>query len=564
MSKYLFILLTLLSFLVFVPQVAAFDATLPNNKFGIHLAQPDTVNLEKAAEMVNGTNGDWGYVTLVIQENDRDLGKWQSVFNELRKLHLVPIIRIATQPDGASWRRPTADDIDGWVNFLNSLLWVVKDRYIVLFNEPNHGSEWGGNVDPISYRDISLSFAKKLKEKNKDFFIMLAGFDSSAPSARPSYEDEELYLSQVFTGDTLKDWNDVLSGWSSHSYPNPGFIGSPYASGRGTVQNYRWELDLLSQYGIKKLPVFITETGWDGDRVSRIGVADHFRTAYESIWLPDSQVMAVTPFILDYQTEPFLKFSWKMQGSDEFYDQYYVIKDLEKTAGKPEMKDTGQLSYDLPRELVVNSSYQFRLDLKNSGQAYWDRQYNYHLDAEGLNEKTFFFSDIVDMYPSEEQEPQFILKTGSQPGKQSVKINLVKGAETILSGPVWNVDIVPLPSLKFNVSLYPRLRHRGNDFELQVFDESQKLVYKRKNVSVEHTAGAISEIQNIVLGRPYRVVILKPYYLPRQTFVTFKKGVNTAVFKRMLPLDFDLNGALTFHDFIALIQKPSLLTLLLP
>src|SRR6266487_3508427 len=205
-------LLAILLLSVFlVPQVAAYDASKPNNKFGIHLAQPDTETLKKAAELVN-TNGDWGYVTLVIQENDRDRGKWQNIFNELSKLHLIPIIRIATQPDGASWKRPSIDEIDGWVNFLNSLRWVVKDRYVVLFNEPNHGSEWGGEVDPVSFADITLSFAKKLKEKNKDFFIMLGGMDASAPSGRPSYEDEEVFLSQIFTGDTIKEWNQVLSG----------------------------------------------------------------------------------------------------------------------------------------------------------------------------------------------------------------------------------------------------------------------------------------------------------------------------------------------------------------
>ncbi len=556
--KYLIIVLFCL---FLVPQVSAFDQSKPNNKFGIHLAQPDTETLKKAAELVN-THGDWGYVTLVLQENDRDKGKWQNIFNELRKLHLIPIIRLATQPEGAAWRRPTQDDIDGWVNFLDSLNWVVKDRYIVLFNEPNHGAEWGGEVDPVNFREVTLALAKKLKEKNQDFFIMLAGMDASAPSARPSYEDEEVFLSQVFTGDTIKDWNEVLSGLASHSYPNPGFAGSPYGIGRGSIQNYRWELDLLSRYGVKKLPVFITETGWDGAKISRIGVANHFQTAYESIWLPDNDVVAVTPFVLDYQTEPFLHFSWRMQGSDDYYDQFYTVKDLAKQSGKPEIKESGSLAYELPKELVVNSSYQFKIDVTNTGQAFWDHQYDYHLDAD-LN-FAHFFSDISDINPFEDQELQFVVKTGSKPEKKTTQLYLMHGDDKILTGPEWSFEVVPLPSLDFNVSLYPRLKNKGTDFEIQVFDENQKLIYKRKNIAVEHTKGSITEVQNVVLNKPYRVVILKPYYLPRQTFVSFKKGANNASFERMYPLDFNLDGALTYKDLVTLIQNPQLFTLLLP
>ena len=175
-------------FMLLLPQITfALDTNLPNNKFGIHLAVPDREDLIKAAELVNSTGGKWGYVTLVIQENDRDKKKWQGVFDQMRKLKLIPIIRLATQPQGGNWETPSVDDIGGWVDFLQSLNWVVKDRYIILFNEPNHATEWGGVIDPEGYAKVSFEFAKRLKEKAKDYFIMLAGFDASAPSANPNY-----------------------------------------------------------------------------------------------------------------------------------------------------------------------------------------------------------------------------------------------------------------------------------------------------------------------------------------------------------------------------------------
>jgi hypothetical protein len=153
-------------------------AAQPNNIFGIHLAQPHPQEIRAASDLVNSNGGKWGYVTLVIQENDRNKDKWQNVFDELRELHLIPIIRLATQPEGENWRRPEPTDANDWADFLDSLNWVVKDRYIILFNEPNHGSEWGGEVDEKSYANVAFTFAKALKEKNSDFFIMLAGFDA--------------------------------------------------------------------------------------------------------------------------------------------------------------------------------------------------------------------------------------------------------------------------------------------------------------------------------------------------------------------------------------------------
>ena len=252
-------------------------AATPNNKFGIHLAQPNTEEFSKVKELVNSNGGDWGYVTLIIEEKDRNKDKWQGIFDQLRTLHLIPIIRLATSAEGENWRRPEAKDAQGWADFLDSLNWVVKNRYIILFNEPNHGSEWGGEVDEKSYAEISFEFAKKFKEKNPDFFIMLAGFDASAPSWRPGMEDEEVFLRRLSLD---KDSLQYLDGLASHSYPNPGFSGSPYAVGRGTVRTYEWELGLLKELGVtKKLPVFITETGWK--RGNENTVADYFQTAYD-------------------------------------------------------------------------------------------------------------------------------------------------------------------------------------------------------------------------------------------------------------------------------------------
>jgi hypothetical protein len=558
-----------LTVLVFLTAVQSFFASAvsaedhPNNKFGIHLAVPDSGQIEKAAALVNANGGDWGYITLIIQENDRDKNKWQDIFNKLRELHLIPIIRIATQPEGPVWRRPNKEDADGWAEFLNSLNWVVKDRYVILFNETNHGQEWGGSVDPAGYAEVSKVFAEKLKAKNSDFVVMLGGFDASAPAAAPDYADEGQYLKTVIDTIGRDNFNTLFSGWSSHSYPNPGFVGSPYGGGRGTVKTYEWELELLRSWGIKDLPVFITETGWEGNSLSRSTIANNFLIAYTNVWLPDDRVKAVTPFVLDYQAPPFLGFSWKQYGNDDYYPEYYAVQSMEKTAGEPEIHETGSIDYSLPQTFVVNSSYNYTITIKNNGQGIWSRKNGYVLVLENFD-SGFYFADMGTVKPFQNAKVQFFIKTAKDPGKKNVTISLYKGSKKILSSKPWNIELIPLPSLNFNVSLYPKLKHNGNDFEVQVFDSNEQLVFKKKNVSVEHTEGVVKDIKNITLNRKYRVVILKPYYLPRQTYVNFKREKNEAVFERMWPIDFNRDGKFSLIDIWTLLTHPSLFKLLLP
>jgi len=532
-----------------------------NNKFGIHLAQPHLEDLKKVAELVNSNGGDWGYVTLVIQENDRDSQKWQEIFDLLRKYHLIPIIRLATMPLGDNWKRPNSSDAYSWADFLDSLNWVVKNRYVVLFNEPNHATEWGGAVDPKDYAKVAFSFAKTLKERNPNFFVMLAGFDASAPHLPPKFYDEKLFLKDLI--DHQPEIFKFIDGWASHSYPNPAFSGSPYDFGRGTVRTYQWELNLLRQLGVEKeLPVFITETGWERKKLSEEQVAQNFKIAFEQVWLPDEKIVAVTPFVLDYQMEPFLGFSWKRKGDDGFYQQYYFVQSVAKTKGKPEQEEKGEIIFDLPKELVNKSTYQFKIRLKNQGQGYWDER-NYGLLVNDVKKTEFLIGNLGEISPNEEKEVNFYLKTKDE-GQEKIKFILQKNGKNILESKDWYFNILALPSLKIKTGLFPKLNDSGFDFELQIFDEKESLVFQKKNLLVKVGEGEVANVENIVFGKRYRLVLLKPYYLPRQNYLVFKKGKNRVSFKPMLPLDFNLDGKFSLRDILELIKKPKLLKLLFP
>lgn len=549
-------------FLLFPLSIRAQEQVI-NNKFGIHLAQPDDKDIERADELVNSNGGEWGYITLVIQQNDRDLNKWQSIFNKLREKRLIPIIRLATQPENSNWARPQDTEAKEWVFFLNELNWVVKNRYIILFNEPNHATEWGGEVDAVHFAKVNEAFAKELKNANRDYFIMMGGLDLSAPSSIPQYEDAGIFYETVINEIGYEDFNKLFDGLSSHSYPNPGFVGGPSDTGRKSVRGYEWELEKLASLGVKAMPVFITETGWNGSALSRETVAENFKIAYNTIWLPDDRVKAVTPFILNYQTEPFLQFSWIRPQSVGVYPEFELVKSLPKERGNPHIHQLGRFILDLPAEIVESSTYHFQIELENTGQAIWNQD-EYSLQLEGIPPTRYLISSMNSIKPFDTRIIDVYITTLDELGETETQFILYKGEKEVLRSRPWKFTVVPLPALDFEVSLFPKINQNIEDFEIQFFDEYEQLVFKVKGIDIKNGRGTITRVENIALGRTYRAVILKKYYLPRQAFVVFEEEDNSLKFERMLPFDFTGDGALRFDDISTAFTDYKKLRLLLP
>src|SRR5690349_16915411 len=103
----LFLLFTFPSPLFTQPALAVVDPlSVSNNKFGIHIISPTVDEVKPASELVNSTGGDWGYITVIIEDSERDHQKWQDFFDLLRQKHLIPLVRLATSPDGGNWKVP--------------------------------------------------------------------------------------------------------------------------------------------------------------------------------------------------------------------------------------------------------------------------------------------------------------------------------------------------------------------------------------------------------------------------------------------------------------------------
>lgn len=322
-------------FLLTIPLVsyaAENPLSVPNNKIGIHILFPS--ELLDAANLVNTNGGDWGYVTIPIQAGDRDLVKWQKFMDDCKSMHLIPLIRLATEGDYFNtkvWRKPNDADIVDFANFLNSLSWPTKNRYIIVFNEVNRGDEWGGAPDPKNYAEI-LSYAVTVfKSRSQDFFVISSGMDNASANASNAINQYDYYRAMEVA---VPGIFQQIDGFSSHSYPNPAFAQPPSSLTQMSIASFSFEKKLLEDLAQKPLPVVITETGWSKAAIpSEAVVASYYKRAFELVW-NDTSVLAVTPFLLRAGGPPFNIFSF-VREDGSFTDYYMEIKNLPKTKGQP-------------------------------------------------------------------------------------------------------------------------------------------------------------------------------------------------------------------------------------
>lgn len=325
--------LLFLFFVFLVPHALAAESPFahPNNKMGVHILFPS--ELEDAAKLVNSNGGDWGYVTIPIQATDKNVDKWQDFFNQCRKLHIIPIVRLATEGDyfnTSVWRKPTPLDVLDFANFLTDLNWPTKNRYIIVFNEVNRGDEWGGQPNASEYADI-LSYAVTVfKSKNPDFFIISAGLDNAAANSGTAM-DEYTYLTAM--NNAIPGIFNQIDGLGSHSYPNPAFSSPPWVTTYESIASFKFEKLLVGRYVSKDLPVFISETGWSSKGIADATIASYYQQAFSNTW-SDASIVAITPFILKAGAGPFEQFS--IEKADGTLSRISdMLKSLPKIKGAP-------------------------------------------------------------------------------------------------------------------------------------------------------------------------------------------------------------------------------------
>lgn len=519
--------------------------SVSNNRFGIHIIQATPGESSPAASLVN-TNGDWGYVTVLAESKDRKHDKWQEFFNDLRRRHLIPLVRLATEPDppAGGWKRPYEGEEVAWADFLDALNWPTKNRYIIIYNEPNHATEWGNQVDAKSYAETLDKTITALKSKNRDFFVLNGGFDASAPNQLPRYQDELSFIQQM--DEAVPGIFNKLDGWVSHSYPNPEFAGSPDAVGKGTVRTYLWEINQLNGLGVNRnLPIFITETGWkhaEGINIARgwpdaDTVAGYYRQAFEYAWSND-RIVAVTPFLLNYQEAPFDHFSFKkLTEEGKYYSMYQVIQDLPKILGKPIQEKKAELTKgEIYSSIVSGENYTIFLTFKNTGQSIWNDREEVKLAAlaggQDLGIMAVNLPEDQKIEPGKEYTFNLDLKA-PQSGTYEVSLNLFEGGKQFDSESVKFTTQIKSPViLKVMSALGWKSSFEGN-YVLKIKGASGN---SAQSISL-NKAGISSEIEARYLLPDYAFdfSLERPFYSPKTLHQKVYAGINTLDFGILNP-----------------------------
>lgn len=560
MSRIFFLIAVTFLFCFFPIQLFAKFNPLdtPNNKYGIHIVDPNDIS--QLRELVNSSQGNWGYVTLVIQEDDRNREKWQSVFNTMRRDHLIPIVRLATRIEGDSWKKPSAESASDWVTFFNSLNWPIENRYVVLFNEPNHANEWGRTIDPTGYATLASQFTEAFHTANEDYFVMQAGFDVSASSDGQS-RDAATFIKEMYTA--KPDLFDRLDGWTSHSYPNPAFSGSSFASGRGTVRSYAWEREYLRSLGVTKFyPIFITETGWvhsfgisnNYGLLSPEAVGDALQQSAIGAW-SDKNIVAITPFIFNYQGLPFDHFSWKKLGSNEYYPHYYAYQAIQKTQGLPFQRESFTLERPfVPEKLVMNSTVILSSAITNTGQSIISQKDGYMFTLRGAEGLLLIPSTIPTIEPSESAEVSIHLRTPNTKGKYTYTLQMTHNGRNV-NVEIGEVTLIPPPTLTLQIQLGWKRISDTTDATVLIYDKDD-IIHKIQGVTINNGVGMVSNLTNVIPNHQYRVVVLIPNYLPRQTIGTIEAEGTTITIPRMFPFDVNSDGAFTINDIWTMLTLP--------
>ncbi|NCN87717.1 MAG: hypothetical protein GW941_02365 [Candidatus Pacebacteria bacterium] len=292
-----------------------------NNKAGIHILH--TEEIDDAIQLLKiNPETEKAFVTITLSLNDiKRENDWKVFFEKARQYKIIPIVRLVSEFDGRNWTVPTKKNIIDQISFLSQFEWPQDEKHIIVFNEPNHRAEFGGQIDPAQYTRILRFTADWAHTENLNYKVLPAALDLAAPNGSTTME-AFTYLNLMLKED--ENIFDKIDYWNSHSYPNPGFIASPYRTGQNSLRGYKHELEFLKRVTSRDFKVFITETGWLSNSLTNHWLDYYYKYAAEQIW-SDEKIMAVTPFILRGDPGPFSGFAF-IDRNGEPTKQYYSFQ----------------------------------------------------------------------------------------------------------------------------------------------------------------------------------------------------------------------------------------------
>ena len=235
----------------------------------------------------------------------------------------------------------------------------------------------------------------------------------------------------------------------------------------------------------------------------------------------------------------------------EFYPHYTAVQELIKTAGSPKQIQESLLTAStIPKTVIENSDYQFQVTFENTGQSIWDRD-DYELVISGnMTSGSVLVSRVSDTEPFDSATFNISLSTGQANDQIILNLQLKFKDELFGEKIDQTIEVISPPNLIVRARQFLKSTLTGEDYRLVVYDSNNRVVGEYNLILVDGELAPV-KLYGVVPDEVYRLVLLKPYYLPRQTITVLTGKDNLVTFKSLLPFDFNNDGQFTWKDLVS-------------
>lgn len=251
-----------------------------NPKMGIHTRLTDEVEpwkIKRTLEMVREMGTPWivEFFPWAYHEPSPGSYDWTHadlVVDHARRQGLRVIARLGFVPE---WARPDpeeqsttftyldAEQYGDFAAYVQAFVAHFRGRvdHVVIWNEPNISLEWGYRpVDPEGYTSLLRAVYAPAKAANPEVAILGGALAPTlAPAGDPEGMNDLDYLQRMLDAGA----GEVMDGLAVHAY---GWQTPPDAPADPAEVNFgRTELlhEMLVEAGYAKMPIYITEGGWN-------------------------------------------------------------------------------------------------------------------------------------------------------------------------------------------------------------------------------------------------------------------------------------------------------------
>ena len=239
------------------------------------------------------------------------------------------------------------------------------------------------------------------------------------------------------------------------------------------------------------------------------------------------------------------------------YPLFAKVAAITKTSGVPKQKLSASFyTGTFPKKLVNNSDYVLHVELENTGQEIVDGREGWEVKIEGLPEGfTSYITTIPTIEPFKRKDVEIHLRTPKVNGDYPLAVVLYKQQDLVTKQDL-SLSLISPPNLLVQAQTWFLKKAQGNDFNLVVYDKNERVLDEAKSVQFTGGKAKIDYLYNIVPNLSYRLVLTKPYYLPRQVFAKLSESETRVQFSPLLPLDPSNDGTLNLNDIGAFLHRP--------